>query len=112
MAPRAIKNMGYFEDKDIEDMHHRFVSDMVNMLAGKPHEVGAAFARQAELANTTDPTENNNNRTKNKHNDEDDYGNDISRAMAIKETKKQPQLGNITGDFHTAASDLAARKEL
>ena len=50
MAPRAFKYMGYFEDKDIEAMHHCFVSNMVNKFAGKPHELGAAFARQAELA--------------------------------------------------------------
>ena len=112
MAPRAFKYMGYFEDKDIKDMHHRFVSDMVNKFAGKPHELGAAFARQAELANTTDPTENNNDHTENNNNDKDDYGNDIFCAMAIQEAKKQQQLGNITGDFHTAASDSAARKEL
>ena len=111
-APRAFKYMGYFEDKDIKDMCHRFVSDMVNKLAGKPHELGAAFARQTELANTTDPTENNNDPTKNNNNDEDDYGNDIFCAMAIQEAKKQLQLGNITGDFHTTASDSTARKEL
>ena len=103
--------MGYFEDKNIEDMHHRFVSGMVNKFAGKPHELGAAFARQVELANTTDPTENNNDPTKN-NNEEDDYGNDIFHAMAIQEAKKQQQLGNITGDFHTTASDSAARTEL
>ena len=112
MAPRVFKYMGYFEDKDIKDMHHHFVSDMVNKFAGKPHELGAAFARQAELANTTDPTENNNDPTENNNNDEDNYGDDIFHVMAIQEAKKQQQLGNITGDFHTAASDSAARKEL
>ena len=112
MAPRAFKYMGYFDDKDIEAMHHRFVSDMVNKFAGKPDELGAAFARQAELANTTDPTENNNDPTKNNINDEDDYGDDIFHAMAIEEAKKQQQLGNITGEFHTAATDSVARKEL
>ena len=112
MVPRAFKYMGYFDDKDIEAMHHRFVSDMVNKFAGKPHELGAAFARQAELANTTDPTENNNDPTKNNNNDEDNYGNDIFRAMAIQEEKKQQQLGNITGEFHTAATVSTARKEL
>ena len=89
MAPRAFKNMGYFEDKDIEDMHHHFFSNMVNKFAGKPHELGAAFARQVELANTTDPTENNNDHTENKHNDEDDYGNDIFCAMAIQEERSK-----------------------
>ena len=106
-APRAFKYMCYFEDKDIEAMHHRFVSDTVNNFAGKPHELGAAFARQVELANTTDPTENNNDPTKN-NNDENDHGDDIFCAMAIQEAKKQHQLGNITGDFHTAATDSAA----
>ena len=112
MAPRAFKYMGYFEDNDIKDMRHCFVSDMVSKFAGKPHELCAAFARQVELANTTDPTENNNDHTENNNNDEDDYGNDIFHAMAIQEAKKQQQLGNITGDFHTTASDSAARKEL
>ena len=112
MAPRAFKYMGYFNNKDIEAMHNHFVSDMVNKFAGKPHELGAAFARQAELANTTDPTENNNDPTENNNNNEDNYGDDIFRAMAIQETKKQQQLGNITGDFHTAATDSTARKEL
>ena len=65
-----------------------------------------------ELANTTDPTENNNNPTENNNNEGDDYGDDIFRAMAIQEAKKQQQLGNITGDFHTAARDSTARKEL
>ena len=64
-------------------MHHCFVSDMVSKFAGKPHELGAAFARQAELANTTDPTENNNDPTENNNNNEDDYGDDIFHAMAI-----------------------------
>ena len=111
-AQRAFKYMGYFDDKDIEAMHHRFVSNMVNKFAGKPHELGAAFARQVELANTTDPTETNNDPTENNNNNEDDYGNDIFHAMAIQEAKKQQQLGNITGDFHTAAMDSVARKEL
>ena len=111
-APRAFKYMGYFDDKDIEAMHHCFVSDMVNKFAGKPHELGAAFARQVELANRTDPTENNNDPTENNNNNEDDYGNDIFHAMAIQEAKKQQQLGNITGEFHTAATDSTARKEL
>ena len=53
MAPRAFKYMGYFDDKDIEAMHHRFVTDMVNKFAGKPHELGAAFARQPILLRTT-----------------------------------------------------------
>ena len=110
-APRAFKYMGYFDDKDIKAMHHHFVTDMVNKFAGKPHELGAALARQAELANTTDPTENNNNCTKNNNNDEDDYADDIFHAMAIQEAKKQQQLGNITGEFHTTATDSAARKE-
>ena len=44
-APRAFKYMGYFDDKDIEAMHHRFVSNMANKFAGKRHELGAAFAR-------------------------------------------------------------------
>ena len=51
-APRAFKYMGNFDDKDIEAMHHRFVTDMVNKFAGKPHGLGAAFARQVELANS------------------------------------------------------------
>ena len=92
-APRAFTYMGYFEDNYIEDMCHRFVSDMVNKFAGKPHEPGAAFTRQAELPNTTDPTENHNDPTENNNNDEDDYGNDIFLAMAIQEAKKQQQLG-------------------
>ena len=112
MAPRAFKYMRYFEDKDIADTHHHFVSDMVNKFARKPHEPGAAFARQAELANTINPTENNNHPTKNNNNDKDDYGDDIFHAMAIQEAKQQQQLGNIKGDFHTAASDSVARKEL
>ena len=111
-APRAFKYMGYFDNKDIEAMHHRFISDMVIKFAGKPHELGAAFARQAELANTTDPTENNNNPTDNDNNDLEEYGDDIFRAMAIQEAKKQQQLGNITGEFHTTGQDSAARKEL
>ena len=65
-----------------------------------------------ELANTTNPTENNNDHTENNNNDKDDYGIDIFHAMAIQEAKKQQQLGNIIGDFHTAASDSTARKEL
>ena len=32
--------------------------------------------------------------------------------MAIQEAEKQQQLGNITGEFHTTATDSAARKEL
>ena len=88
-APRAFKYMGYFDDKDIEAMYHCFVSDIVNKFAGKPHELGAAFGRQAELANTTDSTENNNDPTENNNNDEDDYGDDIFCAMAIQEAKKQ-----------------------
>ena len=111
-APRAFKYMGYFDDKDIEAMHHCFISDMVNKFAGKPHELGAAFARQAELANTTDLTENNNNPMENNNNDQEEYGDDIFHAMAIQEAKKQQQLGNITGEFHSAGKDSAARKEL
>ena len=110
-APRAFKYMGYFDDKDIEAMHHRFISDMVNKFAGKPHELGAAFARQAELANT-DLNENDNNAGDNNKEDQEEYGDDIFRAMAIQEAKKQQQLGNITGEFNTAGQDSAARKEL